>query len=136
MSRSWAEEKMLLDEATGAFNTNSIEVRREHDCNGGEAYHADYHHYTDTVTYWIVGKLADAIRERVGAPADTAVHFIEVEEECGYSEWTQETNYEFTLEVGDFRLEFKHQDYELPGYGSDNGLMQLLNWLGDGMPDE
>ena len=135
MSR-WAEEKALVAEGTEVFQTSSIEVERTHDCNGAEEYHNEYHHYTDTVRYWIVGNLAELVRAKAGLPDGTPVYFIETEEECGYSEYTQETDYGFVLEAGDFRLEFKPQDYGLPGWGSQNGLMQLLNWLGEGLPDE
>ena len=131
MSR--ADEMKEIDDV---FNTHSIEVERTHDCNGAEEYHDDYHHYTDTVTYLITGNLANLVREKIGADPKVDVFFLEEEEECGYSEYTQETTYAFKVLAGDFEKEFGHIDYELPGWGSTNGVAQLLNWLGEGIPDE
>ncbi len=50
--------------------------------------------------YLIVGDLADKVLARVGK-AEGIVSFTQLEESGGYSEYTQETDYTFTVHVND-----------------------------------
>ena len=70
----------------------------------------------------IEGTLADLIRAKFGV--DAPVYITETEISGGWSEYTQETDFEFTVECGDESHEFS----DILGY--DNGLKGLLEWLG------
>nr|WP_278101131.1 hypothetical protein [Microbacterium proteolyticum] len=75
--------------------------------------------------YLITGHLADLIRARTGESG--AVHFIERETEVGYSEWTSESDYEVTIQVGSFRRKFDGSaDTE---YLYQSALPKIQKWL-------
>jgi len=70
----------------------------------------------------ITGDLADKIRERLGVESHVPVMITEEVVSGGYSEYTQENDYNHTITVGEHTL-------ELQGSYSDNGLNKLINWL-------
>lgn len=79
--------------------------------------------YPDQFTRSIVdGELAQRVRRIFAAPENESVSIISKTISGGYSEYTQENDYEFTIECGTNSIEFYPRDY-------DSTLNQLLNWL-------
>ena len=70
----------------------------------------------------ITGDLADKIRERLGLEEGVPVHIVEKVISGGYSEYTQETGYEHTVEAGGYEIELGYSYW-------GNGLESLLKWL-------
>jgi hypothetical protein len=86
-------------------------------------------------TYLIEGDLADAVRKRSGLTGD--VTSVEEVISGGYSEWTQENDYPFELQV-DGTTVFTHDAYYGGSLGEDigwrsevpeYGFVQLKKWL-------
>lgn len=70
----------------------------------------------------ITGDLADAIRARLGVEAHVPVIITEEVVSGGYSEYTQENDYNHTLTVGEHTV-------ELRGSWTWNAITALTNWL-------
>jgi hypothetical protein len=70
----------------------------------------------------ITGDLADKIRERLGAEPHVPVMLTEKRVSGGYSEYTQENDYEHTITVG-------NETVELESDWTGNGIVALTNWL-------
>lgn len=102
--------------------TESVVVREwQAEAEGGR----DPHQWPYPTRYQesvITGGLADAVRERLGAPPTEDVYITEAVISGGYSEWTQENDYEFTLTVGG-------RDVQLPSGWEDNAIVCLTRWL-------
>jgi hypothetical protein len=70
----------------------------------------------------ITGELADRVRARLDQPAETPVLITETQISGGWSEYTQETDYEHRIDCGPASKDL----------GTDylgNGLKKLLEWL-------
>lgn len=70
----------------------------------------------------ITGDLADLIRKRLGVEPHVPVMLTEKVESGGYSEYTQENDYEHTLTVGGHTINL-HVGW------TGNGLTALTDWL-------
>lgn len=70
----------------------------------------------------ITGELADRIRARLGQPDETPVFITETHISGGYSEYTQENDYEHTINCG-------AEVVELAAGWDSNGLNKLIKWL-------
>jgi hypothetical protein len=88
------------------------------------ATHEGWPYPNEYVTSQITGTLADRIRRRFGEPGGTSVLIEETRISGGWSEFTQETSYEFEVRCGEHRYGFTQYN------GYDNGLKGLLDWLG------
>jgi len=76
--------------------------------------------------YRITGGLADRVRARAGVDdVDADVILLESEYDGGYSEYTRETTWTFSIQVGAFRATFQDDGW------NDNGLVQLEKWLNE-----
>lgn len=72
----------------------------------------------------VTGLLAWRVRRKLGeAYSSDPVYVTERKVSGGYSEWTQDYTYYFTVECGGFLAEF--------GGGHVNGIAALLAWLED-----
>lgn len=76
----------------------------------------------------ITGGLADAVRKRLELPDSTSVMIEEQVVSGGWSEYTQENDYNFTLKFDDGTPEVEFTSARW-GYGIDNGLTLLIEWL-------
>lgn len=105
---------------------------RDPDENNGE-----WPYPTEYKRYRIEGDLADMVRKRTGLTGEVTIYEENIS--GGYSEWTQESDYPFQVEVdgktvyqyeGSYSLmsELKWNDGEIPKYGF-NGFN---NWLSEG----
>lgn len=104
-------------------------TEEDHDSNGS------YWKHTWDSTYIIDGSLAERIRNRMHVSTNEPVYYIESQVQSGYSEYTQEHNFGFTVKVGDvvesFGLGFnKSRPHTLESQA--NGLLELLQWLQEG----
>lgn len=102
--------------------TNSVIIRKWTDdpdfgCDADEWPYPN--EYTESL---ITGELADRVRARLQAPADARVIIKETCISGGYSEWTQENDYDFELRVNGDRV-------ELESGWDGNTLTPLLRWL-------
>lgn len=84
----------------------------------------DWPYPTRHIKSIISGELADRVRARLGQPSDTPVILTEDIESSGYSEYTQETDYQHTIDCGDHTIQLGYSY----GWGH-NGLEELLTWL-------
>jgi len=87
------------------------------------------------ITWLVEGPLADRIRRAVGVEEKTRVTIEEIQEDGGWSEWTQETNYSFMLLVGGRVIDFGlsplqslWDTLEAP-YGRETAIGKLSRWL-------
>lgn len=69
----------------------------------------------------VEGPLADRIRRAANQPDRSPVVISEVQTDGGYSEYTQETDYDFTLRVGNAVIELGESAY--------NSVDALSRWL-------
>lgn len=100
---------------------------KSHDSEGG------YWLHTWASTYLVEGNLADRIRNRMSMSANEPVHYIESEIGAGYSEFTQEQEFAFTVKVGDREEHFGFDECRSYSVTSQaNGLLELLHWLQEG----
>lgn len=61
------------------------------------------------------------------------VYYIESNIQNGYSEYTQEHNFAFTVKIGDSEEYFGFNEYRSHSMESQaNGLVELLQWLQEG----
>lgn len=91
--------------------------------------------------YLIVGDLADKVLARVGK-ADGIVSFTQLEVSGGYSEYTQETDYTFTVHVNDELVYTTYSAYDSLEYQIDrldkavqehySTLYHFNEWLKEG----
>jgi hypothetical protein len=70
----------------------------------------------------ITGDLADRVRTRLNLPAEVPVFLDEERISGGWSEYTQETDYNHTITCGQHTIQLR------PDYWG-NGLDSLLKWL-------
>lgn len=82
----------------------------------------DWPYPTEHIKSLISGELADRIKERLGVPSDTPVIMTEHRISGGYSEYTQETDYQHEIACG------PHEIHLGTTYWG-NGLEALLKWL-------
>ena len=102
--------------------TNSTELMRWTDApQPGRSAH-EWPYPTEHVKYLISGELADRVRQRLGVPQDTPVIMTEHQHSGGYSEYTQETDYEHEITCGSHEI-------HLGTVYWGNGLEALLKWL-------
>lgn len=74
------------------------------------------------------GELAERIRRALGAADDLPVYVVEEVISTGYSEYTQEDEYNLTITAGDAEHKID--------YGWTGGLQALLRWLDKAAPVE
>lgn len=85
--------------------------------------------YPDKHTTSLVGgTLAQRVQRRFGELPGTPVMLDETEISCGYSEYTQDTRYEFTVRCGRSAHDFSQY--------SGNALVGLLEWLDEGADEQ
>lgn len=77
---------------------------------------------TQYVERAVSGSLAHAIRARFGADSTTPVTITSEEVSGGWSEYTQENDYNMTIQCGDHRKVFSD-------VWANNNLQSLLDWL-------
>jgi D-serine deaminase-like pyridoxal phosphate-dependent protein len=81
---------------------------------------------------WAVGgQLAHDIRCAAKAAADTVVIIEEVQTDGGYSEYTQETDYDFTLRVGGEEIDLGEGRFGVEDYCWYTKIGRLDKWLRD-----
>jgi len=76
----------------------------------------------DKTTSMVEGDLADRIRAKVGVYEHTPVIIVEEQTDGGWSEYTQETDYEFELRVG-------NETVQLPSRYPYTAVGMLSLWL-------
>ena len=82
-----------------------------------------------TMKTLVQGALADKIRVRAGAGPHEVVCLIEEATDASYSEYTRDSDYEFTLLVGDKQVDFhEHESYV---YDARSGIGALMSWLNE-----
>lgn len=113
----WAHESDVEYKAR-LLEYELVEVSREQDPGEDEWPYPDVN-----VVHALPESLVDAVRTRLGKPS-ADVELRERQISGGYSEYTQETDYEHELVV-DGAVVFEHSG----GYCSTNGLVALLGWL-------
>ena len=74
------------------------------------------------ITYLVGGSLNGRICERAGVPVGTPIVVTEYQSDDGYSEWSMETEFQFTLKVGD-------KEIDLYQYDESNAVNALSMWL-------
>lgn len=107
-----------LDYRARVLSAGIVEVERDQE-PGDDWPYPDAYVLSD-----VPDSLRDAVRKRVGKPEGT-VQLYTREISTGYSEYTQETDYEHELRV-DGETVFEYAEY---GYSYSNGLVALLAWL-------
>jgi hypothetical protein len=83
---------------------------------------SDWPYPTQYTKSLITGDLADRVRTRLGLTPEVPVLLTEERISGGYSEYTQETDYNHTITCGQHTIQLRS------GY-ERNGLTSLLNWL-------
>jgi hypothetical protein len=87
----------------------------------------DWPYPTEHAQFLITGDLAERVKAALGEPPEAAVFLTEDRVSGGYSEYTQETDYFFELQVGSRRVTFDgYSPYA--GYGA-TGVARLSAWL-------
>lgn len=74
------------------------------------------------ITSIVEGHLADLIRAKLDVHPRTPVVIEEMQTQGGYSEYTQENDFDFELRVGDQRIELPTEYYS-------NAVGALTKWL-------
>nr|WP_296763756.1 hypothetical protein [Rhodococcus sp. (in: high G+C Gram-positive bacteria)] len=85
---------------------------------------------TEYVKSVISGELADQVRKKIGKDKNDflpPVYITEINVSGGYSEYTQENDYSFIIECGDYH---SNELFDSRWY-SNNQLNALLKWLED-----
>lgn len=103
--------------------TNSFLVKSWSDATGSED--ENYFPWPDEhETYLVTGDLADKVRAKLGQSEE--VFTTEHTMYGGYSEYTQENSYTFTLSCGKSEIEFGSDSYDFYGLSP---IGALVKWL-------
>ena len=89
----------------------------------------DYSHYpypTEHTRSLIKGELADRIAKAFGVSDRASVWITETKSYGGYSEWTQEHDFSFEVEI---TYDGGSRKKEFESTWDSNGLVQLMRWL-------
>lgn len=105
-----------------ADNSNLVEIVFSTVCGCWEHTGGSCWPRTEIQDSIVEGELAARVRTRVGATPDARVTLRETAHVAGYSEYTQDTDYEFEVRCWGETFKFA------PTHGW-NALVSLLNWL-------
>lgn len=87
----------------------------------------DWPYPTEHIQFLVTGELADRVKARLGEPSEAAVFLTEDRISAGYSEYTQETEFEFEIQCGSRRVTFDEYS-PFVGYGATT-VARLAAWL-------